>query len=65
MEITAVRVGPPATNRRVARAAADAGEVVLSIVTGLLVLPDDAVVYPGHGEATTIGREKATNPFFV
>jgi hydroxyacylglutathione hydrolase len=29
----------------------------------LLSLPDDTVVYPGHGEPTTIGWEKAHNPF--
>lgn len=29
----------------------------------LLVLPEESVLYPGHGPATTIGREKATNPF--
>lgn len=26
-------------------------------------LPDETVVYPGHGPATTIGRERQTNPF--
>jgi hydroxyacylglutathione hydrolase len=26
-------------------------------------LPDEAVVHPGHGPSTTIGRERATNPF--
>jgi hydroxyacylglutathione hydrolase len=34
-----------------------------SIVTKLLVLDDDAVVLPGHGESTTIGAERRTNPF--
>ncbi|HXT35403.1 MAG TPA: MBL fold metallo-hydrolase [Chloroflexota bacterium] len=31
----------------------------------LLVLPDETVVYPGHGPATTIGRERAYNPFLA
>ena len=29
----------------------------------LLVLPDETVLYPGHGPATTIGEERANNPF--
>jgi hydroxyacylglutathione hydrolase len=34
-----------------------------SIVTKLLVLDDDTVVLPGHGESTTIGAERRSNPF--
>jgi hydroxyacylglutathione hydrolase len=29
----------------------------------LFTLPDDSVVYPGHGPVTTTGHEKRTNPF--
>lgn len=36
-----------------------------SIRERLLVLPDDTVVYPGHGPATTIGRERAHNPYLT
>lgn len=35
-----------------------------SIVSRLLVLPDETTVYPGHGNPTTIGYEKMNNPFF-
>jgi glyoxylase-like metal-dependent hydrolase (beta-lactamase superfamily II) len=28
-------------------------------------LPDDTVVYPGHGPATTIGEERRSNPFLT
>ena len=35
-----------------------------SIRTKLLVLPEDTVVFPGHGDSTTIGDELAHNPFF-
>jgi hydroxyacylglutathione hydrolase len=34
-----------------------------SIHDKLFTLPDDAIVLPGHGPATTIGREKQSNPF--
>lgn len=34
-----------------------------SVVTKLLVLDDDTRVLPGHGESTTIGLERRTNPF--
>jgi glyoxylase-like metal-dependent hydrolase (beta-lactamase superfamily II) len=38
-------------------------ELARSIETQLMTLPDATVVYPGHGPRTTIGRERATNPF--
>ncbi len=31
----------------------------------VLPLPDDVVVLPGHGEQTSIGRERATNPYLL
>jgi glyoxylase-like metal-dependent hydrolase (beta-lactamase superfamily II) len=34
-----------------------------SIAARLLTLPEDTVVYAGHGEKTTIGHEKRHNPF--
>ena len=34
-----------------------------SIRSVLFAYPDESVVYSGHGESTTIGREKRTNPF--
>ena len=34
-----------------------------SIRTRLLVLPDNTIVYPGHGPETTVGDERAGNPF--
>lgn len=38
-------------------------QLISSIKQKLLTLPDDTVVYPGHGPSTTIAHEKATNPF--
>lgn len=34
-----------------------------SVKKRLYTLPDDTVVYPGHGAPTTIAREKSSNPF--
>lgn len=38
-------------------------QLVNGIKQKLMVLPDETVVHPGHGPATTIGREKLHNPF--
>jgi hydroxyacylglutathione hydrolase len=38
-------------------------EILASIREKLLVLPEDLVVYPGHGDTTTIGSEREFNPF--
>jgi glyoxylase-like metal-dependent hydrolase (beta-lactamase superfamily II) len=40
-------------------------QLIDSIQQNLMVLPDDCKVYPGHGPATTIGYEKANNPFLT
>ena len=42
---------------------ADGPTLLHSIRTELLTLADEYVVYPGHGEATTIGAEREGNPF--
>jgi len=38
-------------------------QIIRSIHEKLLVLPDDIVVFPGHGDTTTIGSERQHNPF--
>lgn len=39
--------------------------IVSSILEKLFVLPDETMVYPGHGDPTTIGHEKQYNPVAV
>jgi glyoxylase-like metal-dependent hydrolase (beta-lactamase superfamily II) len=41
----------------------DAEEMNASLARVVLPRPDDTVVLPGHGGRTTIGRERASNPF--
>ena len=38
-------------------------QLIESIRSKLLTLPETTVVYPGHGMRTTVGREKRANPF--
>ncbi len=40
-------------------------EMITSLRERVLPLPDDVVVLPGHGDQTSIGRERVTNPFLV
>jgi hydroxyacylglutathione hydrolase len=43
----------------------DGAELIEGIKARLLTQPDDMIVYSGHGPATTIGRERKTNPFLT
>ncbi|MBI2677556.1 MAG: MBL fold metallo-hydrolase [Candidatus Koribacter versatilis] len=38
-------------------------KIIDSLHSRVLALPDETVVIPGHGPATSIGEERATNPF--
>ena len=41
------------------------GTLIRSVKDKLFLLPDETLVYPGHGDSTTIGNEKKYNPFCV
>jgi hydroxyacylglutathione hydrolase len=41
----------------------DMAKMMRSMHSSILSLPEDTVVIPGHGPATTIGEEKQSNPF--
>ena len=40
-------------------------QLLRSIRTKILTLDDAVILYPGHGPATTVGAERATNPFLA
>jgi hydroxyacylglutathione hydrolase len=40
-------------------------QMLASLAGRFLTLPDETVVLPGHGPRTTVGRERASNPFLV
>ncbi|HNV28409.1 MAG TPA: MBL fold metallo-hydrolase [Cyclobacteriaceae bacterium] len=41
----------------------DHNTLIKSIHQKIFTLPDEVVVYPGHGDTTTVGEEKVSNPF--
>ncbi|MBI4545878.1 MAG: MBL fold metallo-hydrolase [Gemmatimonadetes bacterium] len=43
----------------------DYRQLMRSIRERVLSLPDETVLYPGHGPATTVGHERVSNPFLV
>ena len=40
-------------------------ELENSIKNKILTLPDETIILPGHGPSTTVGQEKASNPFIT
>jgi hydroxyacylglutathione hydrolase len=40
-------------------------KILRSLHDLVLALPDETIVVPGHGPLTTVGQERATNPFLV
>jgi hydroxyacylglutathione hydrolase len=42
----------------------DHNQLVTSVIKKIFPLGDELRIYPGHGPASTIGKERATNPFF-
>ncbi|HSJ30178.1 MAG TPA: MBL fold metallo-hydrolase [Longimicrobiales bacterium] len=43
----------------------DFTQLIESIRAQVLSMPDDTTLYPGHGPPTTVGHERATNPFLI
>jgi glyoxylase-like metal-dependent hydrolase (beta-lactamase superfamily II) len=47
------------------RTPADLKQIIQSITSKIFVLPDDTEVYPGHGDSTLLGKEKAEFAVFT
>ena len=65
---TAVFTGDTLFNLSIGRTDLAGGsfeEIIDSIKKKILPLPDSAAVYPGHGPASTVGQERARNPFLT
>lgn len=43
----------------------NSGQLLSSIKERIFALPEDVVIYPGHGPTTRVGDEKADNPFCI
>jgi len=65
-QIPAVFVGDTIFSNSVGRSDLPGGnheQLIASIKAKLMALPDDLKLYPGHGQATTVGSEKKFNPY--
>lgn len=65
-EKTAIFTGDTLFNLSIGRTDLSGGslkEIMRSIKEKILIYPDDTIIYPGHGPASTIGQEKNFNPF--
>lgn len=40
-------------------------QLIIKSIEKLMRFADDTVLYPGHGDATTVGNERGTNPFLI
>ena len=43
----------------------DFDTLINAIKTKVLVLPDETIIYSGHGPITTVGQERISNPFLT
>lgn len=43
----------------------DMDQLLDALMNKIMTLPDDTKVFPGHGDETTIGRERLSNPFIT